>query len=212
MIDDNSADEEDSLPQQIVSFSDRINQTRQTIHNRLVKRVGKLSNRQSRIAVLVAAGAVLLAQPVAAAPLDKVGQALCQNGLGQLLAILFAAFSFYFFVKGGLRTMKGLDKKGSAKSGTQQEGDEELVGAGYSFAAAAAPIVLTAILEIIGINTISCFDFSVGVFAMMSPTTPFAAVVSSAVPQVAPVVDLLGPAGTQGLSVAALGVFGYVRA
>lgn len=174
---------------------------RQSIHDRLTERVGTLSKRQARLFLLAVAGTALLAHPVAA-QMGDVGSALCQNGLGQLLAIILAGASFYFFVKGGFRGMAGLDKKGSKKSGTQQEGDEQLMGAGYSFAASAAPVVLAAIGEVVGISTVSCFNFNVGVFAgMISPLGPLG-----------PVVAVLGPVGTQGVSLAALGVLGYVRA
>ena len=164
--------------------------------------------RYVRVPGLVVIGLSMLAVP-AAAQLDQVGQALCNNGIGQILSIVFAAATLYFLFKAIFRGMSGLDKKGSKKPQTQQEGDNQLLGALYSGAAAFAPPIFAAILEIIGVSTISCFDFNVGVFGggagMILPLpvsgTPFD-----------PMIAAVGPMGAQGLSFAALAAVGYVRA
>ena len=164
--------------------------------------------RYVRVPGLVVIGLSMLAVP-AAAQLDQVGQALCNNGIGQILSIVFAAATLYFLFKAIFRGMSGLDKKGSKKPQTQQEGDNQLMGALYSGAAAFAPPIFAAILEIIGVSTISCFDFNVGVFgggAGMIMPLPV-----SGTP-LDPVIAAVGPMGAQGLSFAALAAVGYVRA
>ena len=161
-----------------------------------------------RVPALVVIGLSLVAVP-AAAQLQKVGKALCNNGIGQILAFVFAAATLYFLIKAVFRAMSGMDKKGSKKPQTQQEGEDQLMGALYSGAAAFAPPILAAILEIIGVKTVSCFDFNVGVFGggagMVMPLpisgTPFD-----------PMVAAVGPMGAQGFSFAALALIGYVRA
>jgi hypothetical protein len=163
--------------------------------------------RYVRVPSLVVIALSMLAVPVAA-QLGQVGQALCNNGIGQILAIVFAAATLYFLIKAVFRAMAGLDKKGSKKPQTQQDGDAQLMGAAYSGAAAFAPPVLAAILEIIGVSTISCFDFNVGVFgggAGMLMPMPVGGPLD-------PVVAAIGPLGAQGVSFAALAVLGYVRA
>jgi hypothetical protein len=160
--------------------------------------------RYVRVPGLVVIGLSMLAVP-AAAQLDQVGQALCNNGIGQILSIVFAAATLYFLFKAIFRGMSGLDKKGSKKPQTQQEGDNQLLGALYSGAAAFAPPIFAAILEIIGVSTISCFDFNVGVFGMVMPLPV------SGTP-LGPVIAAVSPMGAQGLSFAALAVVGYVRA
>lgn len=162
-----------------------------------------------RVPALVVIGLSLVAVP-AAAQLQKVGQALCNNGIGQILAFVFAAATLYFLIKAVFRAMSGMDKKGSKKPQTQQEGEDQLMGALYSGAAAFAPPILAAILEIIGVKTISCFDFNVGVFggggAGMVMPLPI-----SGTP-LDPMIVAVGPMGAQGFSFAALALIGYVRA
>lgn len=98
----------------------------------------------------------------ASAQVNTVGQAMCGTGLGQLVGVSLAAISLYLIVKGVFRGAMAFDKMGSSRSETQFEGKRKLVGAGKTTAGAFVPPMFGAMLEMVGVNTISCIDFTTG--------------------------------------------------
>lgn len=155
-----------------------------TVRSQIRRTLLELPIRRARLVAAGLVGGNLLMAPIvgallvpvftvpAAAQVDDVGSAMCGTGLGQLVVIAFAAVSLYLIVKGAFRGAMAFDKMGSSRSERQYEGKQELVGAGKTTAGAFVPPIFGAILEIVGINTVSCISFDTGLLGMALPALP----------------------------------------
>ncbi|SFS09983.1 hypothetical protein SAMN05216559_3634 [Halomicrobium zhouii] len=128
----------------------------------------RLSLVQARIVAILVIGLNVVAAPAMAqgSPIDEVGDAMCGTGIGDLVALLLAAISMYLIVKAGIRATMAFDKLGEARSETQFEGKKQLAGAGKTLGGAFVPVAFGGILEVVGMNTVSCLSFDIGL--MMS--------------------------------------------
>lgn len=88
---------------------------------------------------------------------------MCGYGLGQLITLLFTLLSLLFIYKGGVQVMKGLDKHKSPDEQEHRQGAEQLEGSLSTFGAAFVPAILMALMEFLGISTISCLDLGTGI-------------------------------------------------
>lgn len=124
----------------------------------------RLSLLQARVLALLIVGVNVLAVPAAAqdSPISEVGDAMCGTGIGDLVALLLAGIAMYLIVKSGIRATMAFDKMGEARSETQFEGKKQLAGAGKTLAGAFVPVAFGGILEVVGINTVSCISFDIG--------------------------------------------------
>lgn len=124
----------------------------------------RLSLLQARALALLIIGVNVFAVPVAAqdSPISEVGDAMCGTGIGDLVALLLAGIAMYLIVKSGIRATMAFDKMGEARSETQFEGKKQLAGAGKTLAGAFVPVAFGGILEAVGMNTVSCISFDIG--------------------------------------------------
>lgn len=107
----------------------------------------------------------VLAVPAAAqSPISDVGDAMCGTGIGDLVALILAGISMYLIVKSVIRATMAFDKMGEARSETQFEGKKQLAGAGKTLGGAFVPVAFGGILEAVGMSTISCLSFDIGLF------------------------------------------------
>ena len=133
------------------------------------ERLLRLAIAQARTLALLVIGLNGIAVPAAAqdSPISNVGDAMCGTGIGDLVALILAGISMYLIVKSGIRATMAFDKMGEARSETQFEGKKQLAGAGKTLGGAFVPVAFGGILETIGMNTISCLSFDIGL--MMGP-------------------------------------------
>lgn len=126
----------------------------------------RLSFLQARALALLIISVNVLAVPAAAqdSPISEVGDAMCGTGIGDLVALLLAGIAMYLIVKSGIRATVAFDKMGEARSEAQFEGKKQLAGAGKTLAGAFVPVAFGGILEAVGINTVSCISFDIGLF------------------------------------------------
>lgn len=99
--------------------------------------------------------------------MDDVGEAMCGTGIGELVALMLAGISMYLIVKAGIRGTLAFDKMGGSRSETQFEGKKQLAGAGKTLGGAFVPVAFGSILEVVGMNTVSCISFDIGL--MVAP-------------------------------------------
>jgi len=147
----------------------RVADWQRRIRGRLGTAVYELPTRVARVCALGVVVLSVMSLPVAAAPLDDVGSAMCGSGLGQLFGLVLAAVAVYLLAKGVFRGMMAFDKMGSSRSETQFEGKEQLAGAGKTAAGAFIPTLAAGIFEVIGISMISCFNLDIGIMTIAMP-------------------------------------------
>ncbi|NKE37319.1 hypothetical protein GWG54_16140 [Natronococcus sp. JC468] len=83
--------------------------------------------------------------------------------IGRIVMIVLALAAFFFILKGVFQGMTALDKMNSPREQEHLEGKEGLKSAGTSIGAALVPALAGPFFEIIGISTLSCIDWSLGV-------------------------------------------------
>lgn len=126
------------------------------------QRILRLSAARGRRLALLLLGLNLSAVPAAAQPIEDVGEAMCGTGIGELVALVLAGISMYLVVKAGIRGTLAFDKMGGSRSETQFEGKKQLAGAGKTLAGAFVPVAFGGVLEVVGMNTVSCISFDIG--------------------------------------------------
>lgn len=127
------------------------------------KLVLQLSVVHARVLAVVVIGLNVLAVPAAAqSPINDIGDAMCGTGIGDLVALILAGISMYLVVKSVIRATMAFDKMGEARSETQFEGKKQLAGAGKTLAGAFVPVAFGGILEAVGMSTVSCLSFDIG--------------------------------------------------
>lgn len=131
---------------------------------RLEEKCPRRALRQARPFVILVIGLGTTATPAAAetSPISNVGEAMCGTGIGDLIALILAGISMYLVVKSGIRATIAFDKMGEARSETRFEGKKQLAGAGKTLTGAFVPVAFGSILDVIGMNTISCLSFEIG--------------------------------------------------
>lgn len=143
------------------------------IKNRLQDKILRSDVRTARILSVSIAGVAVLSMPVAAAPLDDIGQAMCGSGLGKLFGLVLAGIAIYLLAKAVVRAMMAFDKMGSSHDKTQFQGKQDLVGAGRTGVGAFVPVLAAGIFEVAGISTISCFRLDLGILYIGITNVPF---------------------------------------
>lgn len=114
----------------------------------------------------LAAGTYVATGTVAAK--SEVSQAMCGTGIGQLLSLALGAVSVFLVIKGGFRMLMGVDKKSSSKSKQQMEGNDLVKGGAQTMAVGAVgPAAIAGILDVVGVTTLSCFDFAVAMITVL---------------------------------------------
>lgn len=136
---------------------DRCASTKQSILRRTISHTRRLS-------LLVIGLSVVATPAVAQSPIENIGDAMCGTGIGDLVALLLAGISMYLIVKAGIRATMAFDKMGEARSETQFEGKKQLAGAGKTLGGAFVPVAFGGILDAVGMNTVSCISFDIGLF------------------------------------------------
>lgn len=97
---------------------------------------------------------------------SEVGGILCDYGFGQLITIGLAALALYLIFKGIFQVLYGFDDLYSPRQQDQQAGREKVTaGAKKIVIGAFGPSLIAALFELIGISTISCFDFNIGILS-----------------------------------------------
>ena len=100
----------------------------------------------------------------------EIGQAVCQNGIGQALTLILSAIALYLLFKGGFRILTAADDMGSAKPEVRQEGKSKAKGGAITAAAGIfGPAIIATFLQILGVQTVGCFSFGDGLI-MVDPT------------------------------------------
>lgn len=135
----------------------------------LEAKILQLDVRTARILSLSITGLSVLSMPVAAAPLDDVGQAMCGSGIGKLFGLILAGLAIYLLAKAVVRGMMAFDKMGSSHDKTQLQGKRDLAGAGRTAVGAFVPVLAAGIFEVAGISTVSCFRLDLGVLYLSAP-------------------------------------------
>ncbi|WP_226013634.1 hypothetical protein [Halomicrobium salinisoli] len=131
----------------------------------LEEMVLRLSIRHARKFAVIVIGLDVLAVPAAAqSPISDIGDAMCGTGIGDLVALILAGIAMYLIVKSAIRATMAFDKMGEARSETQFEGKKQLAGAGKTLAGAFVPVAFGGILDAVGMSTISCLSFDIGLF------------------------------------------------
>lgn len=128
----------------------------------------RLSVRHARVLALTVVGSSLLAGPaVAQSAISQVGQAMCRNGIGDIITFGLAALAILLIILAAYRGMLAFNKMGSHQSDKQYEGKEQMVGAVKTFAGAFVPLIFGGVLDVLGVNTISCLDFDIGILVIL---------------------------------------------
>lgn len=100
---------------------------------------------------------------------------MCGGGggpnLGRIVVIVLALFAMFFLIKSVFQAMSALDKMNSPREQEHLAGKEQLNSAGTTALAALIPALAGPFFELIGINTLSCIDWSLGI--MMVGPFPF---------------------------------------
>lgn len=144
-------------------------QLRERARNPVAWITSTLSPRTSRtrLAYLFAASSLLVYIQTTAAQTgggtSGAESVMCGYGLGQLITLAFTLFSLLFVYKGGVQVMKGLDKHKSPDEQEHRQGAQQLEGSLTTFGAAFVPAILMALMEFLGISTISCLDLGTGI-------------------------------------------------
>lgn len=135
------------------------------------RRRRRLFVRTYGISITVTAGA--FATPVAAQGVDAADSVMCGGGggpnLGRIVTILLGLLAMYFIVKAIIQTMAAFDKMNSPREQEHYEGQKQLKSAGSTAGAALVPVLAGPLLDVMGINTISCLDFNIGIVGMAVP-------------------------------------------
>ena len=101
----------------------------------------------------------------------EIGQAVCQNGIGQALTLILSAIALYLLFKGGFRILTAADDMGSAKPEVRQDGKAKAKGGAITAAAGIfGPAIIATFLQILGVQTVGCFSFGNGLI-MVDPMT-----------------------------------------
>ncbi|WP_226023662.1 hypothetical protein [Halomicrobium salinisoli] len=145
----------------IDTYQNRLDSTWQIIE----KVVLRLSIGQARALATAIIALNVLAVPAAAqSPISDIGDAMCGTGIGDLVALILAGIAMYLIVKSAIRATMAFDKMGEARTETQFEGKKQLAGAGKTLAGAFVPVAFGGILDAVGMSTISCLSFDIGLF------------------------------------------------
>jgi hypothetical protein len=97
-------------------------------------------------------------------PVDEFGDTICGTGLGTVFALVLSAIAMYLLAIAAIRGMMAFNKLGSTRSEKQFEGKAQIIGAGKTGLGAFVPVIFAALLEVVGIRTISCLNFDLGIF------------------------------------------------
>lgn len=117
---------------------------------------------------------LLVATNSALAQIEDVGEAMCGTGLGELVVFALALFAVVFILKAAFMMMFAFDKFNSPREQEHLEGTKKMTSAAWTFGAAFVPLLFGAVLDVLGINTISCVDFDIGIFGMAFDLVTFA--------------------------------------
>lgn len=91
----------------------------------------------------------------------QIGNAICANNGGKLLSLLFAGVAIYFVFKGAFQMFWAWDDLSSPRQQDKQEGREKLIGGAKLFGIALFfPVIFGAVLSILGVEVLSCFNFT----------------------------------------------------
>lgn len=107
---------------------------------------------------------LVLVQPTLA-QFDEIGDALCESGVGELIAYGFALFAVVLIIKFGFMVMAALDKYDSPKPQEHEEGVDLLKSSAFTLLAAFAPLLIGVVFELIGISTFTCWEWDIGILS-----------------------------------------------
>ena len=102
-------------------------------------------------------------------PLNEFGDTICGTGLGTVFALVLSAIAMYLLAIASIRGMMAFNKLGSSRSEKQFEGKQQIIGAGKTGLGAFVPVLFAGLLEAVGIRTISCLNFDLGIFGTVLP-------------------------------------------
>jgi hypothetical protein len=74
-------------------------------------------------------------------------------------------------IKVAFMGMFAFDKLNSPREQEHLEGQEQLKSAGWTFLGALVPLIFGALMDVMGVNTLSCIDWNIGI--MMAFPLPF---------------------------------------
>lgn len=115
---------------------------------------------QLRITALAIAIFSGFTAPVTAQSANRAASMMCQTGIGDLIAIGSGLLTVGLIVLAGFRGVLAWQKMGSARSDKKKEGREALKGAVITLAGAFFFPLFAAVLDRVGINTLSCVNWA----------------------------------------------------
>lgn len=86
--------------------------------------------------------------------------------IGRIVMTVLALAAFFFILKGVFQGMTALDKMNSPREQEHLEGKECLKSAGTSIGAALVPALAGPFFELIGISTLSCINWNLGILML----------------------------------------------
>ena len=154
----------------IDEFRTKVQNSLEPLRDLSRRRIGSLA-RTYGVSITVTTGA--FATPVAAQGVNAADSVMCGgNGgpdLGRIITIILGLLAMYFIVKAIIQTMAAFDKMNSPREQEHYEGQKQLKSAGSTAGAALVPVLAGPLLDVMGINTISCLDFNIGIVGMAVP-------------------------------------------
>lgn len=91
---------------------------------------------------------------------DQAGTAVCETGFGELIVIGLGLITIFLVLLAVYRGTLAFNKYGSPRTEKKREGQEQLKGAGITLLGAFMPGIFAAILDQVGLVTLSCVDLS----------------------------------------------------
>lgn len=147
-------------------FSEAVTAAEQRIENALTPITDRTTlttrARVKRAVIAAYVSIVVLANPVSA-QFEEVGEALCDSGLGEIIAYGIALFSIVLLIKFIFMVMSALDKYDSPKPQEHEEGVDLMKSSAFTLMAALSPVLLGFLFEVVGIATFSCLELDIGI-------------------------------------------------
>lgn len=94
---------------------------------------------------------------------QQVGNAICANNGGKIIAFIVAAIAIFFVIKGFLQILWAWNDMSSPRQQDKQQGRERMMGGAKLIGAALfIPSIFGAFLQILGVQVLQCFTFETG--------------------------------------------------
>lgn len=152
---------------------ERLREARSRVTDRALE--GAKNHKSTLRTYALATGVTLTTFAIPAAAQDGVDGAesiMCGGGggpnLGRIVMIVLGMLAMLFIIKAVFQAMAAVDKMNSPVEQEHIKGKQGLKSAGTTALAALIPALAGPFFELIGINTLSCIDWSLGVM-MLSP-------------------------------------------